>query len=331
MKKTTKITAIFMVMALLMMTMAGCGEKKDEGSADGGSDKVYKIGIVQQLEHPALDQATEGFEQALKDKLGDKVEFDLQNAQNEQANCATISQGFVSEKVDLIMANATNALQAASAATADIPIVATSVTDYATALNIEDWTGATGTNVTGTSDLAPLNEQVEMITELVPDVKQVGLLYCSAEANSVYQIKEVEKFLDEKNIKYKEYAAADSNEIQAVTTKAVSECDCLYIPTDNTMAQSTETINNVAKPAGVPIIAGEEGICKGCGIGTLTISYYDIGYVAGEMAYEILVNGADPATMEVQTAKNVTKKFNEELCKALNITVPEGYTAIEAE
>lgn len=331
MKKTTKITAIFMVMALLMMTMAGCGEKKDEGSADGGSDKVYKIGIVQQLEHPALDQATEGFEQALKDKLGDKVEFDLQNAQNEQANCATISQGFVSEKVDLIMANATNALQAASAATADIPIVATSVTDYATALNIEDWTGATGTNVTGTSDLAPLNEQVEMITELVPDVKQVGLLYCSAEANSVYQIKEVEKFLDEKNIKYKEYAAADSNEIQAVTTKAVSECDCLYIPTDNTMAQSTETINNVAKPAGVPIIAGEEGICKGCGIGTLTISYYDIGYAAGEMAYEILVNGADPATMEVQTAKNVTKKFNEELCKALNITVPEGYTAIEAE
>ena len=331
MKKTTKITAIFMVMALLMMTMAGCGEKKDEGSADGGSDKVYKIGIVQQLEHPALDQATEGFEQALKDKLGDKVEFDLQNAQNEQANCATISQGFVSEKVDLIMANATNALQAASAATADIPIVATSVTDYVTALNIEDWTGATGTNVTGTSDLAPLNEQVEMITELVPDVKQVGLLYCSAEANSVYQIKEVEKFLDEKNIKYKEYAAADSNEIQAVTTKAVSECDCLYIPTDNTMAQSTETINNVAKPAGVPIIAGEEGICKGCGIGTLTISYYDIGYVAGEMAYEILVNGADPATMEVQTAKNVTKKFNEELCKALNITVPEGYTAIEAE
>lgn len=331
MKKTTKITAILMVMALLMMTMAGCGEKKEEGSSDAGSDKVYKIGIVQQLEHPALDQATEGFEQALKDKLGDKVEFDLQNAQNEQANCATISQGFVSEKVDLIMANATNALQAASAATADIPIVATSVTDYATALNIEDWTGATGTNVTGTSDLAPLDEQVEMITELVPDVKQVGLLYCSAEANSVYQIKEVEKFLDEKNIKYKEYAAADSNEIQAVTTKAVSECDCLYIPTDNTMAQSTETINNVAKPAGVPIIAGEEGICKGCGIGTLTISYYDIGYAAGEMAYEILVNGADPGTMEVQTAKNVTKKFNEELCKALNITVPEGYTAIEAE
>ena len=274
---------------------------------------------------------TEGFQQALKDKLGDKVEFDLQNAQNEQANCATISQGFVSEKVDLIMANATNALQAASASTADIPIVATSVTDYATALNIEDWTGATGTNVTGTSDLAPLDQQVEMIAELVPDAKQVGLLYCSAEANSVYQIKEVEKFLDEKNIKYKEYAAADSNEIQAVTTKAVSECDCLYIPTDNTMAQSTETINNVAKPAGIPIIAGEEGICKGCGIGTLTISYYDIGYAAGEMAYKILVEGADPGTMDIQTAKNVTKKFNEELCKALNITVPEGYTAVDTE
>lgn len=332
MKKTRKITAILMIAAMLMMALTGCGGGGGDtaGSADSGdAAKVYEVGILQQLEHPALDQATEGFKQALIDKLGeDGVKFDLQNAQNEATNCATIAQGFVASNVDLIMANATTALQSASAATADIPIVATSVTDYATALNIDNWTGATGTNVTGTSDLAPLDQQVEMIVELVPDVQKVGLLYCSAEPNSVYQIKEVEKYLDAKGIAYEEYAAADSNEIQAVTTKAVSECDCLYIPTDNTMAQNTEAVNNVALPAGVPLIAGEEGICKGCGIGTLTISYYDIGYAAGEMAYDILVNGADPATMEVQTAANVVKKYNEANCTALNITVPEGYEAI---
>lgn len=335
MKNTRKITAILMVMAMLMAALSGCGADSSGGSASSAENKsgdVYHVGIVQQLEHPALDQATEGFKAALIEKLGeDGVEFDLQNAQNEPANCATISQGFVSANVDLIMANATTALQSASAATADIPIVATSITDYATALNAEDWQGVSGTNVTGTSDLAPLQQQVDMITELVPDAKQVGLLYCSAEPNSVYQIKEVEKYLDEKNIKYTEYAAADSNEIQAVTTKAVSESDCIYIPTDNTMAQNTEAINNVAQPAKVPIIAGEEGICKGCGIATLTISYYDIGYEAGLMAYDILVNGTDPGTMEIKTTENVTKKYNKTICDALNITIPEGYEAITEE
>ncbi len=335
MKNTRKITAILMVMAMLMAALSGCGGDSSGGSASSAENKsgdVYHVGIVQQLEHPALDQATEGFKAALIEKLGeDGVEFDLQNAQNEPANCATISQGFVSANVDLIMANATTALQSASAATADIPIVATSITDYATALNAEDWQGVSGTNVTGTSDLAPLQQQVDMITELVPDAKQIGLLYCSAEPNSVYQIKEVEKYLDEKNIKYTEYAAADSNEIQAVTTKAVSESDCIYIPTDNTMAQNTEAINNVAQPAKVPIIAGEEGICKGCGIATLTISYYDIGYEAGLMAYDILVNGTDPGTMEIKTAENVTKKYNKTICDALNITIPEGYEAITEE
>ena len=329
MKRKMKFTAVIAVIALLMMTAAGCSDSSNNGSsADSGSTgEAYQVGIVQQLEHPALDEATEGFQQALIDKLGeDGVEFDLQNAQNEQANCSTISQGFVSGNMDLIMANGTNALQAASAATADIPIVATSITDYATALNIEDWTGSTGT-----SDLAPLQQQAEMIRELVPDVQKVGLLYCSAEANSAYQIAEIEKYLDDMGIAYEEYAAADSNEIQAVTTSAVSECDALYIPTDKTMAGSTETVNNIAQPAGVPVIAGEEGICGGCGVATLTISYYDIGYAAGEMAYEILVNDADPGTMEIQTAENVTKKYNPTLCEALNITVPEGYEAISTD
>lgn len=334
MKRKMKFVSVIAVIAMLMMTMAGCGgESSNNGSsAESGSADAYQIGIVQQLEHPALDEATEGFKQALIDKLGeDGVKFDTQNAQNEQANCSTISQGFVSGNVDLIMANGTNALQAASAATADIPIVATSITDYGTALNITDWTGASGTNVTGTSDLAPLKEQAEMIKELVPDVQKVGLLYCSAEANSAYQIGEIEKYLDEMGIAYEEYAAADSNEIQAVTTSAIADCDCLYIPTDNTMAGNTEIVNNIAQPEGIPVIAGEEGICSGCGIATLTISYYDIGYAAGEMAYEILENGADPGTMEVQTAENVTKKYNPTICEALGITIPEGYEAIAAE
>ncbi len=329
--KTTKITAIIMMMAMLMLTMAGCGSTDTKSSSDvEASADAYHIGILQLLEHPALDKATEGFKAALVDKLGEEnVVFDEQNAQGEQANCATIANDFVSSGVDLILANATAALQSAAAATADIPIVGTSITDYATALDVDDWTGTTGSNITGTSDLAPLDQQVEMITELVPDVTTVGILYCSAEANSKYQVNEVEKYLDEKNIAYKEYMAADSNEVQSVTTKAVSECDCLYIPTDNTMANCTETINNVASPAKVPIICGEEGICKGCGVATLSIDYYDIGYAAGEMAYEILENGADPGEMEIQTAESVVKEYNEENCKNIGITVPDDYVAID--
>ena len=164
---------------------------------------------------------------------------------------------------------------------------------------------------------------------LVPDAEKVGILYCSAEPNSEYQAKLFAEALEEDGIDYAEYTAADSNEIQSVTTTAVAECDVLYIPTDNTMASNTELINNVCEPAGVPVIAGEQGICSGCGIATLSISYYDIGYKAGEMAYDILVNGADVATMEIESAPNVTKMYNPVLCESLGITVPEGYEAIE--
>ncbi len=328
MKKFKKIIAIIAVMALLMMTMAGCGGGDSAGGDD--ADKVYKIGILQQLEHPALDQATQGFVDTLEDLLGEQVEIDIQNAQNEPANCSTIASTFVAGQYDLILANATSALQAASAATADIPIIGTSITDYATALDISDWTGSTGINVTGTSDLAPLEEQASMIKEICPDVQKVGLLYCSAEANSIYQIKEIEKYLDDMGIAWEEYSAADSNEIQAVTTNAVASCDVLYIPTDNTMAGSTETIKNIVVNAGVPVIVGEQGICAGCGVATLSISYYDIGAAAAQMAYDILVNGADISTMDIQTAANVTKLYNEEICESLGITPPEGYEPIEA-
>ena len=231
--------------------------------------------------------------------------------------------------MDLILANATSPLQSAAAATTTIPILGTSVTDYATALEISDWSGATGRNISGTSDLAPIEEQEAMLKELFPDVKQVGLLYCSAEANSLYQIRLFEAALDKDGIAYKEYAIADTNEVQSVTTAAAGECDVLYIPTDNTLASVTETVYNVVAPAKIPVIAGEEGICNGCGVATLSISYYDLGYATGEMAYEILAEGADITTMDVRYAPNVTKKYNAKICEELGITVPDDYVAIQ--
>lgn len=320
MKKAHKlISAVLVSTMVLSMTACGSGEK------------TYKVGILQQLEHPALDQATQGFQDALTKLMGDSVTFDVQNAQGEQANCSSIATTFVSNNYDLILANATTALQASAAATSTIPVLGTSVTDYATALDIDDWTGATGKNISGTSDLAPLDQQEDMLVELFPDAKNVGILYCSAEPNSVYQATEFGKYLDEDGISHKEYTVADSNDIASVVQSAVSEVDVIYIPTDNTMAGNTEAIDNITRPAGIPVIAGEEGICSGCGVATLSISYYDIGYKAGEMAYDILVNGKDISTMDIEYAPNVTKEYNADICSDLGITVPDDYVAIDAE
>jgi ABC-type uncharacterized transport system, periplasmic component len=333
--RNQKIVALVLVAMLSVFALAGCGTASNGGSAaskDAGGDASYSIGMIQLLEHPALDAASEGFQDAVKEALGEEnVKFDFQNAQGEQANCATIASGFVTNKVDLIFANATPALQATAQATSDIPIVGTSITDYASALDIADWTGATGSNVTGTSDLAPLDQQAAMIKELFPEVKQVGILYCSAEANSVYQVENIGAELDKLGVAHKAYAAADSNEVQSVTTSAIAECDVLYIPTDNTMASNTEIINNIAAPANIPIVAGEEGICKACGLATLSISYYDLGYAAGEIAADILQNGTDPGTVEIAYAKNVVKEYNPEIAKALNITLPDDYVALEMD
>lgn len=333
--RNQKIVALVLVAMLSVFALAGCGTASNGGSAaskDAGAAASYSIGMIQLLEHPALDAASEGFQDAVKEALGEEnVKFDFQNAQGEQANCATIASGFVTNNVDLIFANATPALQATAQATSEIPIVGTSITDYASALDIADWTGATGSNVTGTSDLAPLDQQAAMIKELFPEVKQVGILYCSAEANSVYQVENIGAELDKLGVAHKAYAAADSNEVQSVTTSAIAECDVLYIPTDNTMASNTEIINNIASPANIPIIAGEEGICKACGLATLSISYYDLGYAAGEIAADILQNGTDPGTVEIAYAKNVVKEYNPEIAKALNITLPDDYVALEMD
>ena len=321
--KFKKLTAVVAIVAATTMLFTACG------SSNTAKKDSYNIGVVQLLEHPALDKATEGFQDAVKDELGDKAKVTVKNAQNEPANCTTIVSKFVNDKVDLIMANATPALQAAAQGTDSIPILGTSVTDYATALDIKDWTGKTGKNISGTSDLAPLKDQADMIKEFAPNAKQVGLLYCSAEANSTYQIKEISKYLKKLGMKYKEYSVADSNDIQAVVTKACNECDILYAPTDNTLAGSTKTIENVVVSKKVPLIAGEENICKGCGVATLSISYYDLGYETGKMAAEILKDGKDPADMEIRTAPKVTKEYNKKLCKKLGVKVPDGYKAIE--
>lgn len=328
MKKATlkRILSSALVFAMTATIFAGCG---DSGASDTSEEKVYKVGICQLVQHDALDAATQGFQDALKEKLGDNVEFDLQNAAGDSATCATIATQFVNDGVDLIMANATPALQASMAATADIPIVATSVTDFATALDIADWTGTTGINVTGTADLAPLAEQAAMIKELCPDAKTVGILYCSAEANSKYQADVIKAELDALGLASTEYTVADTNDIASVVTKACGEVDVLYIPTDNTIASATAAVHEIAYPAKVPVIAGEEGICTGCGIATLSISYYSIGYEAGMMAYEILANGADPATMEIEYATELTNKYVEERTTELGITVPDNYEAID--
>jgi putative ABC transport system substrate-binding protein len=356
MKNTSKLLALLLVLAMVL-GLAACGtttstddstasdetaateapaaddaaEPADEAGADdtAADAATYTVGIVQLVEHPALDNATQGFKDALTEKLGDAVTFEEGNASGESANCTTIVNGFLASNVDLIMANATAALQAAASATSTIPVIGTSITDYASALDIDDWTGVVGTNVSGATDLAPLDEQAAMINELFPDAKTIGLLYCSAEANSVYQVDTIEGYLTEYGYEVQKFAFTDTNDVASVTQSACDVSDVIYIPTDNTAASNTEAIANVVLAAGVPVVAGEEGICSGCGVATLSISYYDMGYIAGEMAYEILVNGADVSTMAIKSAPNVVKEYNAANCEALGISIPDDYTAIE--
>lgn len=314
---------VLLLSALMIVPMAVC-------SGCGASTESYTVGICQLVQHPALDAATQGFKDALTEKLGNKVKFDEQNASGDTATCAVICNQFVASKVDLIMANATPALQAAQTATNQIPILGTSITDYGTALGIENWTGTTGKNISGTSDLAPLDQQAAIIKELFPNAKKIGILYCSAEPNSKYQDTVITGYLRNMGYNCKSYTFADSNDIQIVTRTAASECEVIYIPTDNTAASNTQIIKNICLPAKIPVVAGEAGICAGCGVATLSISYYDLGYATGEMAYEILVNGANPATMAIRYAPKFTKLYNPEICAALGITMPVGYQALES-
>lgn len=337
MKKRFRVLTSLALAATMTLGLAGCGDAATGSAAGSGTEsadasgKTYTVGICQLVQHEALDAATQGFKDALTDKLGDNVKFDEQNAAGDAPTCSTICTTFVTNDYDLILGNATAALQAAGAATDTIPILGTSITDYATALDMSDWTGTTGKNISGTTDLAPLDEQAKCIKELFPDAKNIGIIYCSSEPNSIYQSTTITTYLEDEGYTVTEYTFSDTNDVAAVTQSACDASDAIYIPTDNTAASCTEAINNVASQAKVPIFAGEEGLAKGCGVATLSISYYDLGYTTGEMAYDILVNGADVSTMEVKTAPKFTKEYLPERADALGITVPDDYEEISAE
>ena len=317
-----KIIAVLLaVLMLLGLTACGASAPADDGK--------YVVGVCQLVPHVALDAATQGFVDKLTELLGEEnVTIEVKVAAGDSATCAPIVNDFVTQGVDLIMANATPALQAAAAATADIPILGTSVTEYGVAMGIENFNGTVGGNVSGTSDLAPLDKQAAMIKEWCPDAQTVGLLYCSAEANSQYQVDTVQKYLEEMGLTVTQYPFADSNDMAAVTQTACDNSDVIYVPTDNTVASSTGIIDGICQTAGVPVIAGEEGICSGCGIATLSINYYDLGVKTAEMAYEILTGKADISTMAIGYADKQTPKYNAAICEALGITPLEGYEPI---
>ena len=307
-----------------VMAMGTCAVTAS--AADG--DK-YTIGICQLVQHEALDAATQGFKDEIVKELGeDAVTFDEQNAQGDSNTCSTIINSFVSNNEDLILANATASLQAAAAGTSDIPILGTAVTEYGVALDLKDFDGTVGGNISGTSDLAPLDEQAAMLQELFPDAKKVGLLYCSAEANSQYQVDTVKAALEELGYTCEYYAFSDSNDLSSVTTTAANDSDVIYVPTDNTVASNTEIINNICLPAKVPVITGEEGICAGCGVATLSINYYDLGVTTGKMAVKILKDGEDISQMPIEYAPNFTKEYNKDICEELGVKVPDDYVAI---
>lgn len=321
MKKTFKKLLAVASVAAMSLSLCACGGSKSD---------TYTVGICQLVQHDALDAATKGFKDALIEEFGeDGVKFDEQNAQGDPNTCSTIVNGFVSNGVDLILANATAPLQAAAAATDKIPILGTSVTTYGVALEIDDFDGTVGRNISGTSDLAPLDGQADMLRELFPDAKKVGLLYCSAEANSQYQVDEVKKYLEQAGLTCEYYAFSDSNDLSTVCTSAAQNSDVIYVPTDNTVASNAEIVKNICVPAKVPVIAGEEGICSGCGVATLSISYYDLGVATGKMAAKILKGESKIEEMPVEYAPTFTKKYNKDICDELGVTVPSDYEAIE--
>lgn len=312
---------ILALAALMCLFLAACSA--------GKSGAEFTVGICQLAQHEALDAATKGFRDALTEALGERVRFDEQNASGEAANCSSIINGFLSEKVDLILANATSPLQAAASATKDVPILGTSITDYASALDLDDFTGTVGGNVSGTSDLAPLKDQAAMVKEWFPGAKTVGLLFCSSESNSRFQVDVMQGELEQLGYACRLFAFTDTNDVASVTQAACDSSDVIYIPTDNTAANHAETIANVVMPARVPVIAGEAGLCRGCGVATLSISYYDLGFATGQMAAKILTGEKSISEMPVQYAPQVTKLFSPVNCEALGLTPPEGYEPMD--
>lgn len=313
-----RVLALIMT-ALMLLSLCACG-------APDRAEGEYHVGIVQLMQHVALDQATKGFQDALKEKLGDKVTFDVQLASGETTNCTTIVTKFVNDGVDLIMGNATPAVIAAKEATATIPIIGTSVTDYVSAETaIVASNEAPGANVTGYSDMSDISAHVELTKKLCPNAKTVAIIYCSAEPNSVIQGNQAKTLYENAGFKTVTLTASDVTTISSVVTSACNQADVIYIPTDNLFAENMESVKNIAEPAKIPVICGEGGMAKSGGTASVAIDYYVLGYRAGEMAYEILVNGANPATTPIgfMTAEDMELIINEENVAAIGLTIPE--------
>lgn len=344
-KNVLKIVALLAACVMIVAGLAACGNSGGNtpapapsgsagGSASAPASGKYVVGICQLVQHEALDAATKGFKDALIEELGkDAVTFDEQNASGDSATCATIVNGFVSDGVDLILANATPALQAAASATEKIPILGTSVTAYDAALNLKDFNGVVGGNISGTSDLAPLDQQAEMLHEIFPDVTDVGILSCSGEANSKYQVEKMTDYLLDLGYVVTSYTFTDSNDVQAVAQSACDSNNVIYIPTDNTAASNIDVIDAIARATNTPIVAGEEGILKGGGIVTLTIDYYELGKVTGQMAAKILKGEADISEMPIEyfPADKLTKEFNPKIRDHYDIQIPADYVEVELE
>jgi len=330
---TKRILAVSLAGVMAIGMLAGCGASKDpektteespveatDETAEASSDeKVYNIGVLQFIQHDALDASNKGFFKALDDK-GIKYNADQQNAAGETATCQTIAQTLVDNKSDLIFSIATPAAQAVAGITSDIPIVVTAVTDPAQS-ELCDSNELPGTNVTGTSDLTPVKEQMELLKEILPETKTVGILYCSAESNSEIQAAMAREALDELGIAHEDYVVSSSNEIQSVVESAIGKVDALYAPTDNVIAAAMSTVGMIATENGIPVICGEEGMTMAGGLATYGIDYFELGYKAGEMAAKILTEGANPAEMPIEYLEidECELVYNEEIANTLGI------------
>ena len=365
MKKTGKLLAAVLAGAMAL-SMAGCGSAKPaettaaagttaaaaaettaaqaaaattgastaETTAAGAaatSDKTFKIGVLQLVQHAALDASNKGFFAAL-DEAGVKYEVDQQNASGEQANCVTIAEKLVNDKSDLILAIATPAAQAVSGVTKDIPILLTAVTDPAASGLVDD-NAAPGGNVSGTSDLTPVKEQIDLLKQLLPDAKKVGLLYCSAESNSELQISMAKEACDASGLTYEEYTVPSSNEIQSVVESMVGKVDVIYAPTDNVSAAGMATVSMGATDNKIPVICGEAGMVEAGGLATYGIDYYQLGYMAGEQAIDILTKGADVSKMPIGylPAERCELTVNKTTADALDVNVAGLKNAVIVE
>lgn len=329
MKQNRTLAALLLTAALLATTATGCtmnaaGTTSPESEA---ATDVAKVGILQVIEHNALDAAYEGFVAALEDngyQDGENLELDYQNAQGDQSNLSTISDRFVSQKKDLVLAIATDSVQSIASKTTEIPILATAVTSYTTAGLVED-ENAPGGNISGTSDMNPVAAQIELITELVPDVQTIGLAYNSSEANSVLQIDLAKKTIDGLGLQWTEVTVTNVNDVQQAVQSLAESCEALYIPTDNTLASAMATVHSIAGPAGLPTFCGESNMVLEGGLATMGINYYDLGYKTGLMAVEVL-QGKDIATMPIQYADSSDAvTINGLVAREIGYTVPEAY------